>query len=70
MTMFEKIKSSLSKLEIRLKPSFNAFNTDNDGFLTALVGADQKEKYKTAHGYDIMAALDDAAIEDWSDYNS
>lgn len=63
--MFEKIKKSLERLEIILKPSF--IDADADGFLTALVG-DCKEKYRTANGYDALSALNDTALEDWGDY--
>lgn len=63
--MFEKYKASLERLEKLLIPKVFRYNNE-DCFLTALVGAERTENYKTAQGYDYIAALNDTALEDWS----
>jgi len=40
------------------------FPSDDDGFISALVG-DHAKEYRRGDGYDVMKALSDTAEKDW-----
>lgn len=62
-----KIKERLKRLEASaIGLIVNMFPPDNDGFVHALVG-DRAEQYRRDTGFDVMAVLNDTAVQDWTE---
>ena len=62
------ILERLKRLEMSAKALFvSMFPDDSDNFVGALVG-DRAEQYRRDTGFDVMAALNDTAGEDWADF--
>ncbi len=61
------ITERLKRLEASAKRLIvNMFPPDNDDFVHALVG-DRAEQYRRDTGFDVMAVLNDTAVQNWTD---
>lgn len=66
MRLIERLKRLESAVHERIK---NLIVGNDDGFITAVVGADHVEQYRNSSGgFDAVKALSDTAVADWRDY--